>query len=212
MSENLYKKLLSEKIITNKQYQDALDLKQTVGGTLDDILIKLNYITEESLGRFKANLEGMDFQLLDNFEPSVALMGILSKDKIQNEQVVPLKMDDNYIYLAMSHPEHVDIISEIEFKTNKTVRAVLSTSHSIDKCLNKFYYGRNKKEEEKKSKEAWEFTIDQICEQASTKEMKEMALYLKSLTQALIIEDRLDRSDLSRLIRVNFKLDEFEGK
>lgn len=211
MSEKLYKQLLAEKIITIKQYQDALDLKQTVGGTLDDILIKLDYIKEEALGRFKANLEGMEFQLLDKFEPSPAIMGILPKDKILKEQVVPLKMDDNYIFLAMSHPEHVDIISEIEFKTNKTVRAVLSTAHSIDKCLNKFYYGKNKKEEEKKSKEAWEFTIDQICEQASSKELKEIALYLKSLTQALIIEDRLDRSDLSRLIRVNFKLDEFEG-
>lgn len=211
MSEKLYRQLLADKIITKKQYQDAVDLKQTVGGTLDDILIKLNYITEEALGRFKANLEGLEFQLLDNFEPSPAIMGILSKDKILNEQVVPLRMDDNYIYLAMSHPEHVDIISEIEFKTNKTVKAVLSTAHNIDKCLNKYYFGKNKKEEEKKTKEAWEFTIDQICEQASTKEMKEIALYLKSLTQALIIEDRLDRSDLSRLIRVNFKLDEFEG-
>jgi hypothetical protein len=211
MSDKLYNQLLADKIITKKQYQDALDLKQSVGGTLDDILVKLNYITEEALGRFKAKLEGMDFQLLDNFEPTAAVMSILSKDKIINEQVVPIKMDDNYIFLAMSHPEHVDIISEIEFKTNKTVRAVLSTPHSIDKCINKYFYGKNKKEEEKKSKEAWEYTIDQICEQASTKEMKEIALYLKSLTQALIIEDRLDRSDLSRLIRVNFKLDQFEG-
>ena len=29
----------------------------------------------------------------------------------------------------------------IEFKTNKTVKAVLSTAHNIDKCLNKFYFG-----------------------------------------------------------------------
>lgn len=212
MSDKFYKQLLAEKKITTKQYQDALDLKNSVGGSLDDILIKLNYITEESLGRFKANIEGLDFQLLDNFEPSPAIMSILSRDKILMEQVVPLRMDDNYIFLAMSHPEHVDIISEIEFKTNKTVRAVLSTSHSIDKCLNKYYFGKNKKEEEKKSKEAWEYAIDQICENASSKETKEIGLYLKSLTQALIIEDRLDRSDLSRLIRVNFKLDESEGK
>ena len=211
MSEKLYKQLLAEKVITKKQYQDALDLKQTVGGSLDDILIKLNYITEESLGRFKANLEGLDFQLLDNFEPSSIVMSILSRDEILNEQIVPLKMDDNYIFLAMSHPEHVDIISKIEFKTNKTVRAVLSTAHSIDKCLNKFFYGKNKKEEEKKNKETWEYVIDQLCEHASSKEMKEVTLYLKSLTQALIIADRLDRSDLSRLIRVNFKIDGLEG-
>lgn len=207
MNEKLFQQLLTEKVITKKQYQDALDLKNTVGGSIDEILIKLNYITEERLCKFRANLEGLGFESLDNFEPVPSMMNILTKERILNEQIVPLRMDDYNIYLAMARPEHVDIITEIEFKTNKTVRPVLSTSHNIAKCLNRYFYGKNKKEEEMKTKEAWEYTIDQIHDHATNRETKEISLYLKSLTQALIIDERLDRSDLNRLIRVNFKIE-----
>ena len=211
MSNDLYQQLLSQKVITKKQYQDALDLKQAVGGSVDDILIKLNYVTEEQLGKFKANLGGLDFQLLDNFEPLPSLMSLIPKEKLLNEQVIPLRTDDYYIFLAMSHLEHVELITEIEFKTNKTVRTVLSTAHNINKYLNRYFFGKNKKEEERKNKEVWEYTIDQIIENASHRESREIALYLKSLTQALIIEEHLDRNDLSRLVKVNFKLDESES-
>ncbi len=210
MSEALAKDLVKEKIITQKQFADAIELQQTVGGDLEDVLIKLNFITEEAICRFKATKQGLEFKLLDNFAPQAALMSLLSKDLMINSQVIPLDITDSSISLAMTRPEDVDLISEIEFKLGKSVKPILSTPHSIDRCLNKFFYGKNKDEEEKKTKEAWEYTIDRIYGKAANAEIRKIALYLKSLTQALIIEGKLDRNDLSRYIRINFKMDELE--
>lgn len=210
MSEALAKELVKENIISKKQLEDAIELQQTVGGNLEDILIKLNFITEEAICKFKAIKQGLEFKQLDDFVPQPNFMGVLSKDIMINSQVIPLNITDSSIYLAMSKPENVDIISEIEFKLGKSVKPVLSTPHAIDKCLNKYYYGKNKDEEEKKTKEAWEYTIDQIYGKAANSEIRNIALYLKSLTQALIIEGKLDRSDLSRYIRINFKMDEID--
>ncbi|PCJ51922.1 MAG: hypothetical protein COA79_25120 [Planctomycetota bacterium] len=208
MEDIFGKKLLEDGIISSSQLKDATDLQESVGGNIEDILLKLNFIDEESLGKFKANAEGLEYSDLKDFKPIPTLMKLLPQKSLTSEQILPMREDGTKVLIAMSHPEHVDIISEIEFKTGKTVKVILASGHQIDKCLNNFFYGTSKEEEEKKTKEVWEYTLNEMLLSAKDPESRKTVLFLKSLTQALIVENRLDRNDLSRFLRINFKLDD----
>jgi hypothetical protein len=132
--------LLTEKKITKKQLEDALEAQVLFGGKLGTNLVELGFIEEEILASFLAKKMGVDYasnELLAGIAREV--IDSVPADLARRYAVIPIDRRGLKLRLAMSDPTDIKEIAELSFKLGAIIEPMVSPEMRIYEALEKYY-------------------------------------------------------------------------
>jgi type II secretory ATPase GspE/PulE/Tfp pilus assembly ATPase PilB-like protein len=131
--------LLKSGIITGEQLDIALSYQKTTGLRLGEMLIKLNYINEETMRQALCKHLNIPFIDLEKVTINPGLRKLINKSYAKNNRVVPIAIIGNTITLVMDDPTNISVVKELRSSTGLTINMVTSTSAKIYNAFEKLY-------------------------------------------------------------------------
>lgn len=130
--------LIEAGMLTPQQLERALADKKE-DQKLGDALLQLGYITEQRL------IEVLEFQLgiphisLFRYPLDPKLMNIVPKEFAKRNKVIPLKKEDNKLYVAMADPMDFYTIDDLRLTTGFQIETAIATKDDIKRAITKYY-------------------------------------------------------------------------
>jgi type IV pilus assembly protein PilB len=140
--------LLRSGIITSEQLEVALTHQKTTGLRLGEMLVKLNYINEESMRQALCKHLNTPFIDLENIAIDPSLRKLINKSYAKNNLVVPIAIIGKSITLVMDDPTNTSVIKELRSSTGLTINVVTSTSTQIYQAFSRLYNEEIQSEQE----------------------------------------------------------------
>ncbi|WP_068674678.1 GspE/PulE family protein [Oceanobacillus sp. Castelsardo] len=126
-------------LVTEDQVREALENKNE-NQKLGDALLDLGYITEQQL------IEVLEYQLgiphvsLYRYPIDENVLGLISKEMAQEHYIMPLRIQDNELLVAMKDPMDYFVIDDLELSTGISISPVIAARDDILYAINKYYY------------------------------------------------------------------------
>ncbi len=131
--------LISEKLITRDQLQEALAYQKAHGGRLGSCMVRLNFVSEESLTSTLSRQYGIASINLTYFEPDADIIKVIPRDIAYKYQVVPLSRESTTLQVAMSDPNNVAVLDELKFITNLNIEPLVAAESQLRTAVEKAY-------------------------------------------------------------------------
>jgi type IV pilus assembly protein PilB len=219
LKDRLTEILIKNKLITQEQLNQAIEIQSKKGGRLSEIIIELKFIKESDL--ISALSEGLSFPLIDlkRFKIDSEITKIIPHNIARLYQIIPISKIGDVITLAMADPLNVFAIDHVEALTGYKINPIISSGQDILQAIEVSYPDNTKDMIGDLVKEMSVSSIELI------KEEKEMELSAQELGQVsreapvvkitdLILEDGVKKrsSDIliepfEKKIRVRFRID-----
>ena len=146
MALKLGELLISKKMFTRKQLEEALEAQAVFGGRLGTILIEMGAIGELDLAQVLSNQLGVPVahpdQLVDI--PADAL-NALTPELAQKYQVLPLRLEKRILTVVMANPRDLKAIDELGLRTGYVIRPILAPELRLAYALEHYYRVPRKK-------------------------------------------------------------------
>ncbi len=139
MAAKLGQLLVSNNIITEEQLDKALFMQKKEGGRVGSNLIKLGFLTEETLVGFLSKQYGVPAVSLSTQEIDPALIKFVPYEVANKYQIFPISKNGATLSLAMTDPSNVFAIDDVKFMTGYEVVAVVSSESSIKEAIARHY-------------------------------------------------------------------------
>ena len=131
--------LLSIGMITDKQLEEALKYQKETNTRLGTALQELNFVTEENIIEALHIQLGIEFVDLTEAVIPPEMAHVISKNIAKKNNVVPLRIDKDTLYLAMSDPLNFVAIEEVKRATRKKVIPVIATNNAVERAIMTLY-------------------------------------------------------------------------
>ena len=131
--------LVSSGIITGEQLEQALALPREDGQRLGDVLIRQGVISEAQLIDALRVQLGVDFVDLTAVSIPVELAKYVPRNLAKKFLVVPVKLVQDRLYLAMHDP--LDFVAQDEVKTasRKRIIPMIATRKAVEQAISRLY-------------------------------------------------------------------------
>lgn len=126
-------------LVTDKQINETIANKKP-NQKLGDALLERGYITEKQL------IEVLEFQLgipqvsLYQYPIEKDVLGYVSKEVAQRNHIMPLKLQEGSLVIAMRDPMDYYVIDDLELSTGINISPVIATKDDILHAINKYYF------------------------------------------------------------------------
>jgi type IV pilus assembly protein PilB len=131
--------LVSKNIITEDQLTQAIDLQKKEGGRIGSNLIKLGFLSEESLVEFLSNQYSVPSVSLSKLDIDPSIVKFVPYDVANKYQIFPISKNGATLKLAMTDPSNVFAIDDVKFMTNYEVEPVVATESDIKEAIARHY-------------------------------------------------------------------------
>jgi len=140
--------LVSSGVLDSKKAEE-IKLTEIQQGTLqEDIIKKLNLVSEEDLTKAKSTLYNIEYVDLSKIPTSPEALAFLSQEVAERFKVFPVSIDkkNGQIVVAMANPIDLTAIEFIEQKTNLRVKVQAAPPSKIDEFISIKYSSSLSKE------------------------------------------------------------------
>ncbi|HEY2421899.1 MAG TPA: ATPase, T2SS/T4P/T4SS family [Neobacillus sp.] len=130
--------LIEEGLITIEQLQATLEGKE-MNQKLGEALLQKGYLTEQQL------IEVLEYQLgiphisLFHYPFDTNLFSLISKETARRNQIIPLKIEGNKLFIAMVDPMDFIVIDDLRLSTGFQIEAAIATKDDVLRAINKYY-------------------------------------------------------------------------
>ncbi|MBO9539992.1 Flp pilus assembly complex ATPase component TadA [bacterium] len=124
--------LVEAGLVESGQIDRALQESRQTGEPLGKILLKRALITEDQLGHMLSAQAGTDYVQIGEREFNPDLIDLFPQEFLSRHKVLPLRIQDGNLYVAMVHPNDVDTLDEIRFITGLRPKPLVTTSKEFD--------------------------------------------------------------------------------
>lgn len=130
--------LVETGLITAGQLDEALSQKSS-NQKLGDSLLQQGFITEQQL------IEVLEFQLgiphvsLYRYPIDQKMVSLIPKETAMRNYIMPLKLEGDKLFIAMSDPMDYFTIDDIRLSTGFQVEVAIATKDDIIRTVNKYY-------------------------------------------------------------------------
>jgi type IV pilus assembly protein PilB len=131
--------LITEKLITREQLNEALVYQEAHGGRLGSCLVRLNFVSEEALTSVLSRQYGIASINLTYFEPDPEIIKILPRDVAYKYQAIPLAREGTTLQVALSDPNNVLVLDELKFLTGMTIEPMVAGESQLREAIDRFY-------------------------------------------------------------------------
>jgi len=140
MADKLGQLLIGQRLISQKQLDEALKNQAIYGGRLGRLLVESGALDEVSLARLLGQQHRVPFAHSIHFDNLPReLFDTIPKELAEKYLVLPLKRENKRLYLAMPDPGDLSAIEEIGFRTGFVLRPVVVPESVIVKNLMRHY-------------------------------------------------------------------------
>lgn len=131
--------LLKKGLISGEDLLGALDEQKNTGQMLGQILVKKRLIEEQQLYKILSEKLGIEFMELSGIKVPAELISLISEHVARTYCVMPIKLENNILTIAMINPRDTFAIDELRTLTGLIIRPVMSTRSQIDAAIEKYY-------------------------------------------------------------------------
>lgn len=135
--------LIEAGVISEQQLTEALGIQKQTGSRLGTILIEHNYVSEAQIMEVLEAQLGIPFVDLNGVTIPAEIQRLIPHQLIRRHNVVPVKLEQNLLYVAMEDPLNFIAIEDLEMATNYEIVPVISFKDSINLMINRFYGNEN---------------------------------------------------------------------
>ena len=181
--------LLQEKgLITVEQIEKALAYQKDRGHQklLGEVLIELEYVTEEQVMEALAEAYGIPFVHLDPSVTDPAVLDVLPREFQEQQCVMPLFLVNGNLTLAVAEPANVFITEEVQRLTGHKVQLVAATSKNIQHV------------QESRASGDQDMVIDELIEDIDEEDLTIVEQQITDLTDGS--EDSANESPVIKLV------------
>lgn len=139
--------LLEAQALTDEELADGMNFHKArveeddqYSGILTDVLMERDYISQADIdGLFRAREMGVPFKRLGTMERDTDATVLMPANFALDKKAVPLKLEDNVLYVAMTEPLNVNLIDDIRLIAESEIQSVLSLEDDITDAIRRFY-------------------------------------------------------------------------
>lgn len=131
--------LIDVNMLTESQLTEALKMQKGSGKRLGTVLIEQEFITEGQLIdalRMQLGIEFIDLTKI-NIDPS--MVDILPKNIAKKHGIIPVRVENDLMYLAMEDPLNFMAIEAVRSITRRKIIPMIATSDGIQRAFNVLY-------------------------------------------------------------------------
>ncbi|MGH7365002.1 MAG: type IV-A pilus assembly ATPase PilB [Candidatus Rokuibacteriota bacterium] len=132
-------RLVAEKLITPEQLQRALAEQKGSADKLGTILVRLQFITEDSLVSFLSKQYAMPAITVAQVDPDPDVLKLVPEQIAKKHSVLPIKRMGNTLTLAMADPTNVFALDDVGFMTGLQIQPVVASEAAIRKAFERLY-------------------------------------------------------------------------
>ena len=131
--------LLERKVITSIELQKALEVQQTKGGFLGDILVKLGFVEELDIVAALMIQCNLAYIAISQYEVNRKVIDLIPRKMAYDYQVVPLDRVGDILSVVMLDPLDASARAEIRRITHCEIAPFVTTKIEMVKALEKCY-------------------------------------------------------------------------
>jgi type IV pilus assembly protein PilB len=132
-------RLVAEKLISPDQLQRALGEQKGSADKLGTILVRLQFITEDSLVSFLSKQYAMPAITVAQVDPDPDVLKLVPEQIAKKHSVLPIKRIGNTLTLAMADPTNVFALDDVGFMTGLQIQPVVASEAAIRKAFERLY-------------------------------------------------------------------------
>ena len=132
-------RLVAEKLITTEQLQRALAEQKGSADKLGTILVRLGFITEDSLVSFLSKQYSIPAITVAQVDPDPDVLKLVPEQIAKKHSVLPIKRTGNTLTLAMADPTNVFALDDVGFMTGLQIQPVVASEAAIRKAFERLY-------------------------------------------------------------------------
>jgi type II secretory ATPase GspE/PulE/Tfp pilus assembly ATPase PilB-like protein len=142
---NLEEKLLVDMLLeagalTEGDLEEAMKFQEANGGSLRDALIEREHISQTDIVSITRAMDlGVPYKRLGNMERDDEATALMPANFALDKKVVPLKLENNVLWVAMLDPLDVNLIDDIRLITESEIQPVLALEEDVDDAIRRFY-------------------------------------------------------------------------
>ncbi|MBL7032189.1 MAG: type IV-A pilus assembly ATPase PilB [Nitrospira sp.] len=139
MAIKLGQLLVNGNIIKEEHLEAALELQKKEGGRLGSNLIKLGFLTDETLVEFLSEQYGVPAVSLSHEDVDASITKLVPYDIAYKYQIFPISRNGATLTIAMTDPSNVFAIDDVKFMTGYEVKPVIASEAGIQEAITKHY-------------------------------------------------------------------------
>ncbi len=135
--------LIEAGLINESQLETALAEQQAWGGRLRNHLVRLKFITEETLIKFLSQKLKIKYVDLNKIKIEPSAIELIPEEVAIKHNILPLGMKTEggkkTLFIATSDPTNPEVTDEIQFLTGHTVKPILAADTDISNAIEEHY-------------------------------------------------------------------------
>jgi twitching motility protein PilT len=130
--------LLDYGLITHEQLTEALNKQAKNRGRIGSTLEEMGYLDNDTLLNVLSKQYNLPYVNLFDVKVASDILNLLPFEQVKSFKVLPFKLSDNYISLAMVDPNDISAIQNVEFAVGGTVKPFIVPHFQMDKAISWF--------------------------------------------------------------------------
>jgi len=131
--------LLIDKIITEEQLNISLEKQRNTKKNLDDILVESGLVTAYQIAEAFSRHLGIPVIKLSDYEIKLEIIQVLPENIIRNYQIIPVKIEQNTLYVAMADPLNLIALDEIRMVSKHKISPMIATKKEILAVIDRYF-------------------------------------------------------------------------
>lgn len=123
-------------VISDSQLAEAI--AQANGRALPSVLAELGFVTETRVAQAIAESMGLAFVDIGSYDIDPAASILLSSDLMKKYIVLPVKLQDDELVVAMADPANIFAIDDLRIFTSREIRPVVAVESDLLQAIDRF--------------------------------------------------------------------------
>lgn len=126
--------------LNDEQIQTVLQTQQQVGQPAERLVVDLGFASETDVLPAQARLLNVQYVDLNKVRPDESaisvVLGKVSANYLREKKCVPIRIEQNRLYIAMANPKDIVTVDELRMRTGLVPVPLLASPSQIDSALN----------------------------------------------------------------------------
>ncbi len=216
--QKLGEMLVSTKIITKEQLEEALTIQKQSNEKLGQILVNLGYITEDVLLSFLSRQQGLEFVYVSEYNISKEMLNYIPRSFMEKNNLLPLEYDkkSNTLTVAIPDPFNLFIVEDLKIATGYNIKPVVASPNEIKENIKKLLLQEEpeieKFVEKIASEEKTKIEVETFSEDETSLKLAEEEPIIKLTNNIIVTAVRKKASDIhlepfEKKCRLRYRID-----
>lgn len=126
-------------VISEAQFNDALEAHRGTGAPLGRVLVDLGYASQASVLAVMARQIGIDYVDFSERKPEPNAIAVVPRELAVRYVLMPVEIAEDILVVAMADPQNVLALDDLRIITGFDVRACISTKDDILGAIEEYY-------------------------------------------------------------------------